>query len=236
MGRILLGCAALAAALAPSWTNAAGPSIEQTLSGVAEKIGLSGKKGPSLFQPGFAVGEYGGWMKAAQRKTNIAGLATSAKVQTSLLVSRPGMADVTGECAGGQGRIGLGWIDFKRRDLTYVCTFGGGAPAGAELDLAESQGGGLGALVQPQRAGELHYGDIRLRATTKYISGIPLAGAQGGAFSYVVTRADGTPVGGLQTNGFRPTFWLPRQPGPERDAVALMTITLFAFRDPGWNN
>ena len=235
MKRMILGWAVFAAAAAPSWSNAAGPSLEQTLAGTTDKIGLSGKKGPSLFQPGFAIGEYGGWIKAMQRKTNVFGLATSDKAKATLTLSRPGTADVTGECAGGQGRIGLGWIDFKRSDLTFVCHYGGAAPAGAELDLAESKGGGLGALVQPQRAAELRYGDITLRAATRYIAGIPLAGAQGGAFSYVITRPDGTPVGGLTTNGFRPNFYLPRQPGPERDAVALMAVTLFAFRDPGPN-
>jgi hypothetical protein len=42
-------------------------------------------------------------------------------------------------------------------------------------------------------------------------------------------------LGGVQTNGFRPTFRLQRQSGPERDAAALMAVTLFAFRDPGPN-
>ena len=236
MRRHILGWAALAGILAPALTLAAGPSLEQTLSGVAEKIGLEGRKGPSLFQPGIGVGEYSGWIKAAQKKTNIAGVASSGRASASLEVSRPGMAPITGECGGGQGRIGLGWIDFKRSDLSFVCSYGGGAPQGAEFDLAESKGGGFGALVQPQRAAELHYGEIRLRARTQYIGGIPLAGAQGGAFSYVITRPDGAPVGGLQTNGLRPTFWLPKQRGPERDAAALMAITLFAFRDPGRNN
>lgn len=70
-----------------------------------------------------------------------------------------------------------------------------------------------------------------LRAQTRYISGIPLSG--GGANSYIVTRPDGTAVAGLQTNGLRPTFWLPRAQGPERDAAAVLLLTLFTFQDPG---
>jgi hypothetical protein len=141
------------------------------------------------------------------------------------------MAPVIGECQGGQGRIGLGWITFERDSLTYVCTYGGGAPAGAEFDLAQSKGGFFAQLTQPQRAGELRYGPITLRAQTRYISGLPFGG--GGAHSYVVTRPDGTPVAGLQTNGLRPVFWLPREAGPERDAAAVLLLTLFNFRDPG---
>lgn len=76
---------------------------------------------------------------------------------------------------------------------------------------------------------ELRYGSITLRAQTRYISGLPFGG---GAHSYVVTRPDGTPVAGLQTNGL-PVFWLSREPGPERDAAAVLLLTLFNFRDPG---
>ncbi len=128
MRRIILGWTALAMVLAPVWAFGAGPGLEQTLSATAEKIGLSGRKGPSLFQPGIGVGEYTGWIRAAQKTTNIAGVATSGKARASLQVSRPGMAEVTGECGGGQGRIGLGWIDFKRSDLSFVCSYGGAAP------------------------------------------------------------------------------------------------------------
>ncbi len=232
--RALAGVAMVAGALVPSVTwGANGPSVERILAGAAEKIGLSGRKGPSLFRPGYAVGEYTGSFKAMKRQSNVFGVATSDKAKTSFDVGRPGMAPVTAECAGGQGRIGLGWITFKRSDLSYVCIYGGSAPPGAELDLAESKGGGFGALIQAQRTAEMSLGRISLRAETRYVSGVPLGG--GKAFSYVISRSDGAPVGGLVTNGLRPTFYLPRQPGPERDAVAVMAITLFAFQDPGPN-
>jgi hypothetical protein len=88
-------------------------------------------------------------------------------------------------------------------------------------------------LRQPQRAGELHYGAVVLRAQTHHISGLPLSG--GGANSYIVTRPDGMPVAGLQTNGLRPVFWLPRA---GRDAAAVLLLILFSFQDPsrqsGW--
>lgn len=210
--------------------------LESQLRLHAQQYSLEGRRGPSLFQPGFGVAEYGGWARSSGQSSDAAGIFTSSRASTTLEVSRPGLAPVTGQCQGGQGRIALGWITFSRERLTYVCNFGGGAPPGSEFDLAQSSGGGgLGGLfqqlAQPQRAGEMHYGPVILRAQTRYISGIPLSG--GGANSYVVTRPDGTPVGALQTNGFRPRFWLPREPGPERDAAALLLLTLFSFQDPG---
>jgi hypothetical protein len=207
------------------------PSLESQLQDRAERVLLEGRKGPSLFQPGFGVGEYSGWAKSSGQSVSLGSIFSSDKASTSLQVQRPGMAPVTGECQGGQGRIGLDWITFQRDSLTYVCTYGGGAPAGAEFDLAQSRGGFFAELTQPQRAGELRYGPITLRAQTRYISGLPFGG--GGAHSYVVTRPDGTPVAGLQTNGLRPVFWLPREAGPERDAAAVLLLTLFNFRDPG---
>jgi hypothetical protein len=207
------------------------PSLESQLQDRAERVLLEGRKGPSLFQPGFGVGEYSGWAKSSGQSVSLGSIFSSDKASTSLQVQRPGMAPVTGDCQGGQGRIGLDWITFQRDSLTYVCTYGGGAPAGAEFDLAQSRGGFFAELTQPQRAGELRYGPITLRAQTRYISGLPFGG--GGAHSYVVTRPDGTPVAGLQTNGLRPVFWLPREAGPERDAAAVLLLTLFNFRDPG---
>jgi len=40
-------------------------------------------------------------------------------------------------------------------------------------------------------------------------------------------------VGGMSKGGLRPVFYFPRTPGPERDAVAVMALTLFTFKDPG---
>lgn len=205
--------------------------LEDQLQAQAERLTLEGRKGPSLFQPGFGVGEYSGWAKATSSHSDVAGLATSDEARASLEVQRPGMTPVTAACQGGQGRIGLKWVTFDRDALHYVCSFGGGAPAGAEFDLVETHGGFFAELSQPQRAGELRYGPVTLRVQTRYISGIPLSSR--GASSYAVTRPDGTLVAALQTNGLRPVFWLPRQPGPERDAAAVLLLTLFNFQDPG---
>jgi len=46
---------------------------------------------------------------------------------------------------------------------------------------------------------------------------------------------DGTPVGSLQTGGLRPTFYLPKAKGQERDAVAIAALSLFFGKDPGRN-
>lgn len=210
---------------------AAAEDVESQLSAQAERLTLEGHKGPSLLQPGFGVGEYSGWATAMGSHSDIAGLFTSDEARTSLEVQGPGMTPVTGTCQGGQSRIGLKWVTFDREKLGYVCSYGGGAPAGAEFDLVQARGGFFAELSQPQRAGELRYGPITLRAQTRYISGIPLSSR--GASSYVVTRADGTPIAGLQVNGLRPVFWLPRQKGPERDAAAVLLLTLFTFQDPG---
>ena len=37
------------------------------------------------------------------------------------------------DCAGGQGRIGLDWLAFKRDELAYICSYGGAAPKDAEV-------------------------------------------------------------------------------------------------------
>lgn len=228
-GIVALVMAMIGMAIVPAAHGA--PDLESQLQAQAQRLLLEGRKGPSLFQPGFGVGEYYGWASSFKRHSDVGGIFSSDKATASLQVQRPGMVPVTGTCRGGQGRIGLDWITFQRDKLTYVCSYGGGAPVDAEFDLAQARGGFFAELSQPQRAGELRYGAIVLRAQTRHISGLPLSG--GGANSYVVTRPDGVPVAGLQTNGLRPVFWLPREPGPERDAAAVLLLTLFSFQDPG---
>jgi hypothetical protein len=228
---VIVAVIAALVGLGAARADGAAPSLESQLQQQAERLSLEGRKGPSLFQPGFGVGEYSGWSRSSNRHVDAGGIFSSDKASASLEVQRPGLAPITGACGGGQGRIGLDWITFQRDRLSYVCTYGGGAPPGTEFDLAEASGGLFAQLRQPQRAGELRYGTITLRAQTRHISGLPISG--GGANSYVVTRPDGTPVAGLQTNGLRPIAWLPRAPGPERDAAALLLLTLFTFHDPG---
>ena len=228
--------APLAAALAITVAQTlADKTIADQLAVTADKIGLSGKKGPSLFQPGFGVGEYGGFAKATNRSVRAAGVYSSDQMAATFTVTNPAWpADVTADCKGGQGRLGLGWITFKRDGLDYVCTYGGSAPAGAEFNLAMSGGQGvINRMMQSQRAGEIRYGDVTLRVETKLIGGMPGLGGGGGPTSYVFSRPDGTPVGSLQTGGLRPTFYLPKAKGAERDAVAIAALSLFFARDPG---
>src|SRR5436190_7900201 len=148
-GGVMRGGAYQRAAMAVAFIALAGigaamaqtPDLETQLAARAERLPLEGRRGPSLFQPGFGVGEYSGWAKSSTQSSGLPGIFSSARASTGLEVQRPGMTPVTGQCAGGQGRIGLGWITFQRDALTYVCTYGGAAPAGAEFDLAESKGG-----------------------------------------------------------------------------------------------
>ena len=227
--------AGLTAAIA---ITAALPTLAQTiadqLAATTDKIGLSGRKGPSLLQPGFGVGEYGGFAKATNKSVRAAGIYSSDQMAATFTVTNdawPG--PVTADCKGGQGRLGLGWITFKRDGLDYVCTYGGSAPKNAEFNLAQSRGQGVvNRIVQAQRAGEIRYGDVTLRVETKLIGGMPALGA-GGPTSYVFSRPDGTPVGSLQTGGLRPTFYLPKAKGAERDAVAIVALSLFFGKDPG---
>lgn len=209
-------------------------SVADQLEAATEKIGLSGKKGPSLLQPGFAVGEYGGFSKSMNKSFRAAGSWSSDSVAASITITSPSFtADVTGECGGKQGRLGLGWITFKRDGMDYVCNYAGGAPAGSELNVAMARGKGIvNRMMQDQREGEIQYGDITLRVRTEHLGGIPF-GSGGAPVSYVVTRPDGTIIGGLNTGGMRPMFYLPKDKGPERDAVAVLTLSLFVGRDPG---
>jgi hypothetical protein len=214
------------------------PALAQTiadqLAQTTDKIGLSGRKGPSLLQPGFGVGEYGGFAKATNKSVRAAGVYSSDQMAATFTVTNPAWAgDVTADCKGGQGRLGLGWITFKRDGLDYVCTYGGSAPSNAEFNLAQSSGQGVvNRIIQAQRAGEIRYGDVTLRVETKLIGGMPGLSA-GGPTSYVFSRPDGTPVGSLQTGGLRPTFYLPKAKGAERDAVAIVALSLFFGKDPG---
>ena len=48
---------------------------------------------------------------------------------------------------------------------------------------------------------------------------------------YVFSR-DGVDIGGVDLNGLRPTFYLPPAGSPDRDAAAVLAVSLFAFQDP----
>jgi hypothetical protein len=219
----LLFAAALAAATAAVAQSLA-PMAERT-----ERIGLEGRRGPSLFRPGLAIGEYTGSATSRGSSSRMPWQSRDlARAEFDL--TAPSLGTVQGDCGGGQSHRQILWITFDREPLAYECQYSGAAPADARLTLALSRGSLLGRLQQPQRAGELVWGDIVLRAETKRIGGLPWGG--GRVMGYVFSR-DGVEIGGLDLNGMRPTFYLPPQGSPDRDAVAVLAVSLFAFQDPG---
>ncbi|MFN3814920.1 hypothetical protein [Brevundimonas sp.] len=194
-----------------------------------ERLHLEGRRGPSLFRPGFAVGEYAGISSARSSSTRIP--FRSRDFSRADFEVATSVGQVTGDCAGGQSHVSFAWITFDRDELSYVCSYAGAAPANARLSLAVSRGGILQRLQQPQRAGELTWGDITIRAETRYVDGLPWTGG-GSVIGYVFTR-DGVDVGGLALSGMRPAFYLPPQGSPDRDAVAVLALSLYFFQDPG---
>lgn len=199
------------------------PMTERT-----ERIGLEGRRGPSLFRPGFAVGEYVG-SATARRSSSRLPWQSRDMARAEFDVSSPTLGQVQADCGGGQAHRQILWITFDREPLAYECVYAGAAPADARLTLALSRGSLLARLQQPQRAGELVWGDMVLRAETRRIGGLPWGG--GRVMGYVISR-DGVDIGGLDLNGMRPTFYLPPQGAPERDAVAVLALSLFHFQDP----
>jgi hypothetical protein len=220
---IIASAAALALSSAALAQDAA-PFQDRT-----ERLTLEGRRGPSLFRPGFAVGEYTGASSARSSSTRMP--FRSRDFSSAGFDVATGAGQVTGECEGGQSHVSFAWITFDRDELSYVCSYAGSAPANARLSLAVSRGGGFfQRLQQPQRAGELTWGDTTIRAETRYVDGLPWGG--GSVIGYVFTR-DGVDVGGLALSGMRPTFYLPPQGSPDRDAVAVMALSLYFFQDPG---
>jgi len=210
------------------------PALADQLAAITDRLPLSGRMGASLLRPGFAVGEYKGSSKSVGGSIGGLGFFRANSATANFDLKLPSADQpVTGDCKGGQGEINVAFVSVVRDALNYVCSYTGGVPPGTELDLVESHGGGLvDSMLQPQRAGAFRYGDIHLRAVTRHISGIPFLGAH--AVGYAITREDGVLVGGYQiTDMGQPIFYLPKTPGPERDAVALLAVSLYAFRDPG---
>lgn len=192
-----------------------------------ERIGLSGRRGPSLFRPGFAIGEYTGWASMRDSATRLPWQSRDFATAELSIVTPAG--EITGNCGGGQGRRNILGITFDRERLSYDCDYAGAAPADAGMGLALARGSLLQRLQQPQRAGSLTWNGVEYRTQTRRIGGLPVGG--GRVMGYVISR-DGVDVGGVDLNGMRPTFYLPPAGSPDRDAVAVFAISLWAFRDP----
>lgn len=225
--RLALALAAGMIAAAPAaWADPAAMIAK------SEKVKLKGRKGEKLTRPGYELAEYTGVFSAVTSSSFVSGgIWSKDKMTFDFTITRPGWsAPVTVACGGGQGRLGLGWITFKRDNLQMSCTFGGSAPANAAFSLALADGSFLQKLAQPQRAAELQYGAVNLRAQTRVLGGLPIGG--GGPVGYLFTRGE-EEIGGIQLAGFQPSFYLPPQPSAERDAAAITAMILFLFKDPG---
>ncbi len=197
-----------------------------------EKLSLQPKRVKGLLLGyGYQLGEYSGQVKAMNSQTRALGMFSSDYAKTNFTISSPRLkAPMTVNCEGGQNRLGMGWIDFKRNDLAYVCNFVGG-PSDASFALVLSDGKFLDKLYQPQRAAEIRYGGVTLRAKTRKMPGsMPLGG--GATPSYVILKGD-QEVGGMVRTTFKGTVYLPVQGSPDRDAAAAMALALFFFTDPG---
>lgn len=218
---VALITAAPVTSVAGATQDAAVPMRDRT-----ERIGLAGRRGPSLFRPGFAVGEYTGW---ASIRDNEVRLPWQSRDFTSaeLSIVTPG-GEVTASCGGGQGHRNILGITFDREPISYDCDYAGSAPADAAMGLALSRGSFLRRIQQPQRAGFLMWNGVEYRTETRRIGGLPFGN---GVLGYVISR-DGVEVGGVELNGLRPTLYLPPQGSPDRDAVAVFALSLWAFRDP----
>lgn len=196
-----------------------------------DRVQLQARRGPSLFRPGFGIGEYVG--SASARSSGMAmPFRRSSHAKTSFALSIPSLGgEVQGECEGGEARLQILGITFEREALAYNCTFSGAAPADAAFTLALSRHGNwLNRLQQPQRAGQLTWNGQVYRAETRYVEGLPWS--SGGVLGYVFSR-DGVDIGGVALNGMAPTFYLPPAGSADRDAAALLGAILFTFQDPG---
>jgi hypothetical protein len=220
-------CLAASAALAfPAAARGPAAVTERT-----EKVKLKGKKGESLFKPGFVLGEYEGWSTAKSSSSSVTGIFEGNKASAEIQVAAPGLGPLTILCGGGQSRLGLGWITFDRDKLTYVCTVTGqGAGVDASFALAQSKGKLLAQLQQPQRAGELRFGGRTYRVQTKQVGGMPIGG--GTPLGYVISR-DGEDVGAVDLVGLGPTAYLPAAGSADRNGVAVAALILIFFKDQG---
>ncbi|MDZ4110087.1 MAG: hypothetical protein U1E18_10880 [Brevundimonas sp.] len=220
-----LGLASLGVASAAAAQDASVHFKDRT-----ERVQLQGRRGPSLFRPGFAIGEYVG-SSSARASGSAIPFRRSAQARASLTLTAPSLAgDVEAECEGGEARTQILGITFERQDLAYNCAFSGAAPADAAFTLALSRHGNwLNRLQQPQRAGELRWNGQVYRAETRYVEGLPWGG--GNVLGYVFSR-DGVDIGGVALAGMAPTFYLPPAGSADRDAAAVLGAILFTFQDP----
>jgi hypothetical protein len=178
---------------------------------------------------GYTVGEFTGEVRTRAASTRAVVYESDTSTTVFTVASPRFTTPMTVTCAGGQTWAGLGWIEFHRKDLAYVCRFEGGPPDAA-FALALSEAGVLSTLYQPQRAAELTFDGVAVRAITRKVAGaMPVSG--GRTLSYKIFKDD-REIGGLVRGVMQPTFYLPPQGDPNREAAAVMALALFFFADP----
>ncbi len=141
---------------------------------------------------------------------------------------------IEGRCRYGrveaQDRIGPLGISETIRPLRLACAYRVDGRDAGGMDLATVMP--PAATIAEPRIGTVELDGIRLSVASGHRGEglrLPLEGAIG----YVVTRADGTPVGAIETNGVGPRrLVVPRAPGDRRAALAAI-VTLALFWDPG---
>lgn len=100
----------------------------------------------------------------------------------------------------------------------------------ATFALALSEGSLMSRLYQPQRAAELTYNGFTVRAHTRKVDGgMPIC--SGRTMSYVITR-DGGEIGELVRGVMQPTCYLPPAGSTDREAAAIMALSLFFSPTP----
>jgi hypothetical protein len=227
---LVLSLAAVPAVAAPPQATEA-PVTERT-----QKLSLKPHRVKGmLLGYGYTVGEFTGQVRTRTQSMR-AVVFNSDSAKTTFTVGRTGAPETTptikAACDGGQSKLTIAWITFDRDDLAYICRFEGG-PADADFALALSKGSLMGRLAQPQRAAELTWKGTTVRAHTKLMGGVGMALLGGGkTVSYVITNKDGREIGALMRGPLQPTFYLPREGDPDREAAAMMALSLFFFADP----
>lgn len=223
------GLAALLALSGPAALAQDAPMIERT-----EKLSLKPHRVKGLLLGyGYTVGEFTGEVRTRAKSTRAIVLNANTSKTDFTIGTAGSPVPVQVSCAGGESRLAFAWIEFKRQDLSYVCGFQGG-PGDATFALALSEAGVMARLYQPQRAAELTYNGVTVRAHTRKVAGAMPIG-DGRAMSYVITR-DGREIGGLVRGVMQPTFYLPPAGSADREAAAVMALALFFFSDPSDQN
>jgi hypothetical protein len=224
--------------LAMSATAALGAPASASWLANTEKLHVEKTGGGKFGKANYALAEFtgaGGLTETTETGSSFLDStfrSVKQKYETRFTVVLPGQTEpVAVTCNGGQARSDFKWVTFKRSKLAYHCDYiGGGAPAGASLDLVLSEPGIMKSIEQPQRAGEFTFGNIVLKAETRQVDTQMIASP--GVLGYVFSR-EGVDVAGISFVGWKKTIYLPKPGDLNRTASALLALSLYYFNDPG---